>query len=256
MRTVGELAQLAGVTVRTLHHYDEIGLLSPSGRSDAGYRLYEYSDLVRLQEILIWRQLGFPLQEIQRLLDDPGHDRLSALERQRELVGRELERLGATARALDAALAAHEQGTQLEETKMFEDFDPTAYEDEARERWGHTDAYQESARRTAGYGEAEWAEIRAEADQIVEDFAALMAAGEPATGERARAVAERHRRHITRWFYPVSTQMHRGLADMYIADPRFRATYESVAPGLARYVRDAVNANGDAQELAQTDARG
>ncbi len=213
MKTVGELSRLACVTVRTLRHYDEIGLLRPSSRSDSGYRLYGYADLARLQEILIWRQLGFSLSEIQALLDDPGHDRASALRRQRELVELELERLGATARALDAALDALDQHTEMEVEKMFEDFDPSQYEDEVRERWGHTEAYRESARRTAGYGEAEWREIRAEAERVNQDFATLMSEDEPADGERARAVAERHRQHMTRWFYPVSTQMHRNLAE-------------------------------------------
>ncbi len=142
MRTVGELSRVAGVTVRTLHHYDEIGLLSPSGRSEAGYRLYDYEDLTRLQEILVWRQLGFSLQEIRPLLDDPAHDRAAALRQQRELVELELERLGATARALDAALDAEEKGTEMEVGDMFKDFDRSEYEEEARERWGHTDAYQ------------------------------------------------------------------------------------------------------------------
>lgn len=248
MSTVGELSRLAGVTVRTLHHYDEIGLLVPSGRSEAGYRLYSYGDLTRLQEILVWRQLGFALPEIQQLLDDPGHDRAEALRQQRELVELELERLRATARALDAALTAHEQGTEMEVTSMFKDFDPTEHEDEARERWGHTDSYRESTRRAAGYGEAEWALIRAEANQVVADFAALMRAGEPASGERACAVAERHRQHLTRWFYPVSIQMHRNLAEMYISDPRFAANYDKVADGLAAYVHDAVLASAEAQE--------
>ncbi len=95
MKTVGEVAELARVSVRTLHHYDELGLLSSSERSEAGYRLYSYDDLARLREILIWRALGFSLAEIASVLDDPGHDRLAALERQRGLVGREIERLGA-----------------------------------------------------------------------------------------------------------------------------------------------------------------
>ena len=162
MKTVGEVAELAGVTVRTLHHYDELGLLSPSERSGAGYRLYSHDDLERLQEILIWRQLGFSLVEIVSLLDDPGHDRLAALERQRELVGREIDRLGALAAAVDAAIDAQKNGTVIEEASMFEGFDPTEYEDEARERWGDTEAYQESARRTARYGEAEWGDIGSE----------------------------------------------------------------------------------------------
>ena len=246
VHTVGELSTLAGVSVRALHHYDEIGLLAPSGRSDAGYRLYSYADLERLQEILVWRQLGFALEDIRALLDDSAHDRETALLRQRELVASELERLGATARALDAALAAHRQGEQMTPTSMFEDFDPSQYEEEVRERWGHTDAYRESARRGAAYGESEWAQIRAEADAVVADFARLLASGEPARGAEARAVAEHHRRHIGRWFYDVSPQMHRNLAEMYIADERFAAGYERVATGLAQYVHDAVVANADA----------
>jgi DNA-binding transcriptional MerR regulator len=249
MRTVGELSRLAAVTVRTLHHYDEIGLLSPSGRSPAGYRLYDYEDLTRLQEILVWRRLGFSLPEIQGLLDDPAHDRAAALRRQRKLVELELERLSATARALDGALAAQENDTKMEETEMFKDFDPSEYEQEAQERWGHTEAYKESARRAAGYGERDWSQIRAEADGVVRDFAGLMATGEPAGGEGARMVAERHRQHISRWFYPVSTGMHRNLAELYVSDPRFAASYDKVADGLAVYVHDAVVANADAQEI-------
>jgi DNA-binding transcriptional MerR regulator len=250
MKTVGEVAELAGVTVRTLHHYDELGLLSPSDRSEAGYRLYSYEDLARLQEILIWRQLGFALAEIQGLLDDPGYDRIGALERQRELVRSDLERLGALAGAIDAAIDAEQHGTRLKETSMFEGFDPAEYEDEARERWGDTEAYQESARRTRQYGEHEWAAIRGEAEEIVRELVSTMTAGEPADGPRARALAERHREHIARWFYPCSPQMHRGLAEMYISDERFTATYEREAPGLARYFHDAIVADADDQASA------
>ncbi len=247
MRTVGEVSELAGVTVRTLHHYDDLGLLSPRARSDSGYRLYSYEDLLRLQEILVWRQLGFSLAEIQAMLDDPAYDRVSALRRQRELVERELERLGALGRALDAALESHVNGTRLKETTMFEGFDPSEYEDEARERWGHTDAYRESTRRAASYGEAEWRVIKAEADEVVRDFAALLRGGEPATGERARAVAERHRQHISQWFYACSPGMHRRLGEMYVADERFARSYEQHAEGLAAYVRDATAANAQHQ---------
>lgn len=250
MRTVGELAALAGVTVRTLHHYDELGLLSPSGRSDAGYRLYSYDDVVRLQEILVWRALGFPLAEIHSMLDDPAHDRAAALARQRELVERELERLGALRGALDAALAAERNGTRQLEATMFEGFDPTEYEDEARERWGHTEAYRETTRRAATYGDAEWGSISAEADAIIRDLAALQAAGEPADGERPRAVAERHRTHISRWFYDCPPAMHRGLGEMYVSDERFARNYDTIAPGLAAYARDAIAANADALEAS------
>ena len=251
MRTVGEVSELAGVTVRALHHYDEIGLLAPSARSDAGYRLYSHADLLRLQEILVWRELGFALSEIQTMLDEPGYDRGRALRRQRELVGREQERLLGVARALDAALDAHESGTRLEETTMFDGFDHSAYEQEARERWGHTEAYRASARRAARYGETEWREIKAESEKIVQAFAQLLAAGEPADGAAARAVAERHRRQISRWFYPCSPAMHRGLGELYVADERFARSYEQVAPGLAAYVRQAILANAEAGAVNQ-----
>src|SRR5438309_651814 len=190
MRTVGEVSEVTGVTVRTLHHYDEIGLLRPSGRSEAGYRLYAYSDLTRLQEILVWRALGFSLSEIQSILDNPAYDRIEALRRQRELVEREAGRLGALRDALDNAIDAEEKGTTMSEDTMFDGFDPAEYEDEVRERWGDTDAYRESARRTASYGEAEWREIRSEWDAIVAELAAAQRAGEPPDGERAMAAAE------------------------------------------------------------------
>src|SRR4051794_39476470 len=120
MRTVKQVAELSGTTVRTLHHYDEIGLLRPSGRSEAGYRLYSHADLERLQEILGWRELGFALAEIAALIDDPHYDRAGALRRQRELVEGEAERLRALREALDAAIAAEESGHDQEETTMFE----------------------------------------------------------------------------------------------------------------------------------------
>jgi DNA-binding transcriptional MerR regulator len=247
MRTVGEVSALTGVTVRALHHYDELGLLPPSERSESGYRLYSYEDLARLQEIVGWRALGFSLEEIKTMLDDPSYDRAGALERQRDLVERDIQRLGAMRAALDEALAAQRSGTRLKETQMFDGFDPARYEEEARERWGDTDAYKESARRAASYGEAEWAQIRSESEEIVTDFTRLLGSGEPAGGERARAVAERHRQHISRWFYACPPEMHRRLGEMYVADQRFARTYERAAPGLAAYVRDAYAANADSQ---------
>jgi hypothetical protein len=153
------------------------------------------------------------------------------LRRQRALVQRDLARLAATARMLDDAIAAHEHGTEQKETSMFEGFDPSQYEDEARERWGHTEAYRESARRTASYGEREWGLIKAEAEAIVAEFASLMAAGEPASGELARTVAAHHRAHLSKWFYDCSPAMHARLGEMYVADPRFAASYERVRPG-------------------------
>jgi MerR family transcriptional regulator, thiopeptide resistance regulator len=248
MKTVGEVSALAGITVRTLHHYDERGLLSPSGRTESGYRLYSERDLERLQAILGWRSLGFSLDEIGALMDEAGRDRLSALRTQRELVDAEMARLAGLARALDRAIATVEHGADQKEEEMFIGFDPSQYEDEVRQRWGETEAYRESIRRVASYSEEEWREIKAQAEEIAELFAELKRSGQPADGEPTRAAAEQARVHIDRWFYPCSREMHRALGEMYLADPRYAANYEKVEPELTAYVRDAIVANASGAE--------
>lgn len=126
---------------------------------------------------------------------------------------------------------------------VFGDDDPTQYADEAERRWGDTEAYRESRRRTSGYRKTDWVTLKEEGDQIECRFAQVMAAGEQADSIAAMDVAESHRLFVSRWFYPCSPQMHTGLAQMYVADPRFAAHYEKRAVGLAQYVHDAVLAN-------------
>jgi hypothetical protein len=126
------------------------------------------------------------------------------------------------------------------------DLDHAALEAEARERWGDTDAYRESARRARRYGKEEWAKIRGAQEGIETGLADAMISGDPAEGERARHLAEQARLHIDRWFYPCSHRMHVGLAEMYIADPRFKAHYDDRARGLAEYVAAAIRANAAA----------
>ena len=250
--TVSQLAQLAGVSVRTLHHYDEIGLLRPSARGRAGRRRYETRDLVRLQQILFFKELGFPLDEVRRLLDDRGFDLRSALELQRQLLHERAARttrlLGSIHRALDA-LDKGETMTPHEMFAVFGEDDPTRHEAEAQQRWGETASYRESRRRTASYGPEQWAAIKAEGDAITTDLARLAASGARPDGEAAQAIAERHRQHIDRWFYPCAPAMHRALGEMYVADPRFAASYERYLPGLAVFAREAWRANAETQSL-------
>jgi DNA-binding transcriptional MerR regulator len=248
---VKEVARLAGVSVRALHHYDEIGLLVPSGRARSGYRLYNDDDLLRLQQILIGRELGMPLEAIRRSLDDPTFDRLAALERQRKALAARADQTAAMLRAVDAALAAltGKGGKTMEEmnkeeiTALFDGFDPSRYEDEVKERWGKTDAYKESARRTRKYTKAEWEQYKAESHAIMSDAASLFRSGAAADGDEAMAVAERHRRSIDRWFYPCAPEMHAGLADMYEADPRFAESIDAYAEGLTPWWSAAIRAN-------------
>ena len=245
VRTVSEVARLAGVTVRTLHHYDEIGLLRPSGRSETGYRLYGPADLARLHEILFWRELGFSLEEIEGLVDGPGHDRGAALRRQRELLYRRAERAEALIKAVEDALAAHEGGITMSDEEMFEvfgEFDPKEYEQEVEERWSGP-LLDESRRRTGRYRKEEWQAMGAEGEEIAVAFGELLRRGALADGPAATSLAERHRRHIDRWFYPCSSEVHTGLGQMYVADPRFMAYWEKYEPGLARFVCDAFAAN-------------
>lgn len=244
--TVGELAGLSGLTVRTLHHYDELGLVVPGARSSAGYRLYGDTEVERLQEVLFYRELGFGLDQIRAMLAEPGHDRHEALVRQRRLLEAKAERMLELVDAIDRAIEAERIGMKLTKEEMLEvfgDFDPTEYEDDARQRWGDTDAYRESTRRTNNYTKEDWLAISREADEINQGLVALMEAGEPSDGAAAMDLAERHRQHITRWFYECSPEIHADLGRMYVEDQRFTENIDKTAPGLARYFSEAIAAN-------------
>ncbi|WP_229781936.1 MerR family transcriptional regulator [Deinococcus daejeonensis] len=252
--TVGEVAALTGVSVRTLHHYDEIGLLRPAERSDGNYRLYTPGDLARLRRVLTWRALGVPLAEVAGVLDAPPDLEREALRAHAGRLREDLRRAEHTLREVQARLKALEDGA--EETIMtnedvktvFDGFDPTQYEAEARERWGETEAYRQSAARTARYSKADWARIRAEMDGITAEYVELMDAGVPPTDARAQAVAARHRAHISGAYYDASAQMMRGLAQMWVADERFTRNIDRARAGLAAYQSAAVTAWADAQD--------
>ncbi len=244
--TVGELAELAGVSVRTLHHYDDIGLLRPSGRSATGYRRYGEAELERLQQILFYRELGFPLEEIAALLDEPGTDPVAHLRRQHGLLVARSERLAAMIGAVEKELEARQMGISLTPEERFEVFgaaDPERYAQEAEQRWGESDPYRESQRRTASYDKAQWLEIRAAQEGLERRLVEALRAGEPADGELAMGLAEEHRAQLTRWFYDCSYEIQLGLADMYVTDPRFTAHYDEQADGLAAYLHTAITAN-------------
>lgn len=244
---VGRLAELAGVTVRTLHHYDRIGLLPPSDRSHAGYRHYDSRDLERLRQILYYRELGFGLDQIAKLVDQPGVDADSHLRNQHRLLRQRVDRLTAMLGAIEHEMEARQMGVSLTPEEQFEIFGENwlgeDFEAETQERWGDTEAYAQSQRRTATYTKDDWVAIKAESDANLRDFAAAMASGVPAESTDAMDLAEAHRQHLSRWFYDCGYEIHRGLAQMYLADERFRRNYDQVATGLAEYVHDAIQAN-------------
>ena len=250
--TVGQVAERYGITVRTLHHYDEIGLLVPSERTHAGYRLYTGADLVRLGAIVTYRRLGMALPEVQTLLDGDG-DVVATLTRQKEAVLRQVDELHQLAGAIDRVLEAemtNQPATDADLKEIFGDGFSEDYQTEAQERWGETDSWKQSAARTKRYSKADWEEIKAEQEAVNAAFVAALQSGQPATSAAAMDAAEAARMSIHTRFYDCSPAFHRNLGDMYIADPRFTKTYEDIAPGLAAYVRDAIHANADRQDSA------
>ncbi|MEE6295011.1 MerR family transcriptional regulator [Georgenia wangjunii] len=246
--TVGQVAARYGVTVRTLHHYDDVGLLTPSARSRSGYRQYTPDDLTRLQHIVVYRRLGFPLEAIAELLD--GGAVVEHLRRQKDVVMSRLDEMKDLVTAIDRALEQEMNGTNLtpdEQKELFGDGFEDEYAAEAEERWGDTDAWRQSQARTSRYTKTDWEEISAETAAINAAYVAAMEAGLPASSPEAMDAAERARVQIHERFYDIDAQFHRNLGDMYVADPRFAKTYEDIHPGLAGYVRDAIHANADRQ---------
>lgn len=244
--SVGQVAGFAGVTVRTLHHYDEIGLLSPSGRSGAGHRRYDDADLDRLQRILFYRELGFPLEEVAVLLDDPESDPREHLRRQHALLSERIARLQQMAAAVEHAMEAKKMGINLTPEEKFEVFgeeDPEQYNEEAGRRFGGTWTYEQSQKRVARYTKDDWKRQQAETGEWAARYAALMAQGVPAEDARAMDLAEEHRQHITGWFFDCTYEIHKGLGEMYVADERFTAYYEKIRPGMARHLREAITGN-------------
>jgi MerR family transcriptional regulator, thiopeptide resistance regulator len=247
--TVGTVAELAGVSVRTLHHYDEIGLLEPSERSPAGYRLYAVDDLRRLQQILFYRELGFGLDEIAAILADPGRGAEDHLRRQHRLLRARINRHHAMVSAIEKEMEARQMGIALtaeEQLAVFgENYQGEDFAAEAEQRWDDTDGYRESQRRTPAYTRDDWIQMKAETEVNEHGFVDAMRSGEAADGAAAMALAEAHRQGIVTWFYDCGYDIHRGLAEMYVADERFAKHYDDLAPGLARYVHDAIVASAD-----------
>ena len=179
-------------------------------------------------------------------MTDGGADASAHLRRQHAMLLDRIARLKRMAAAVETAMEARTMGINLtpeERLEVFGDFDPDEHAAEVEERWGGTDAYRESARRAASYTKADWERIKAQGAAAIEAVVGAMRAGLPADSPDAMDGAEAHRRQITDSFYDCTTEIHVGLAEMYIADPRFTATYEKIAPGLAQYLHDAILAN-------------
>lgn len=228
---IKEFAEMTGVSVRTLHYYDQIGLLRPARvDNDSGYRYYDEASLLLMQQILFYRELDFPLKDICRILSSPNFDAQQALAEQRKLLSFKKERLERLIAAIDAATKG-ETDMQAFDNREFEQ-----YRDEVKEKWGHTQAYEEYQQK----GKQDHTALTAGMDAIMEEFAACKQAGCAPASNDAQALVKKLQSYITAHFYQCTDAILAGLGEMYVADDRFRANIDKHGDGTAQFIRQAI----------------
>ena len=236
---IKEFAGLTGVSVRTLHYYDEIGLLKPSFVDEQnGYRFYNEASLERMQEILFYRELDFSLKSIAEILASPNYDKQKALAEQKRLLTLKKDRL-------ERLIAALEQAEKGEITmSAFDNSEYEAarqqYEDEAKQRWGDTDAYMESQAKTAGYSKDKWNDVLAGMNSVFAKFAECINCGENADGATAQQLVKKLQDYITANFYHCTDGILAGLGQMYVCDERFKNNIDKNGEGTAEFVAEAI----------------
>lgn len=249
--TVGAVASQLGVSVRTLHHWDEIGLISPSERSAGGYRIYSGGDLSRLHRVLIYRELEIPLAAIKDLLESSAEELSTALEQQHHRLEERIERLQGLRSTVDRLIAAHQQGLLLSPEEQLRLFGPTwnpQWAQKARQTWGDSPQWAEYAERSASRSAQHWEQLTARVQQLEADLAQAVDAGMDPVSSEAAELVELHRASISEHFH-CSRSMQICLARMYTEDERFRSHYDSLAEGLADWLRAAVEANARAHGI-------
>lgn len=237
--TVKQLAQVAGVSARTLHYYDEIGLLKPARDPENGYRLYGQPALLRLQQILFLRELGLSLDEIQAILDQPGFDLLPALVQHRKTLQERQGRLERLLQTVDRTILHLRGNITMDDKELFEGFSEEKqkeYEEEIRQRYGEENL-RESQARWGSYSKERKRQIMEEGGANYQALVKAMPLG-PASPQAQEAIARWHQ-HL-HYFYEPTTEILLGLADMYNDDPRFKEFFDRIHPDLANFTRQAI----------------
>ncbi len=232
LRTVKEVSQLTGISVRTLHHYDRIGLLKPSAVTGAGYRLYDERALAQLQSILLFRRLRFPLSQIKAIVHSPGFDQAEALRQQITLLELERRQLDGL---LNMAREILETGGDPMDFNAFRTEERDRYAQEVREKWGKTAAFEEfQGKPPTGFEEA--------SRRVMDLFTQMGGIKDfPPDSEKAQDLVEQLRREISQSFYQCTPEILRGLGQMYTADPRFRENIDQAGgPGTAEFAGEAI----------------
>lgn len=235
---INEVAKLTGITIRTLHYYDEIDLLHPSSITEAGYRIYNDDALATLQQILFFRELDFPLADIKEIMTSPNYDKVESLTKQKEILIQKRNRL-------DGLIALLENTIKGDETLSFKEFDMTnikankiKYADEVKERWGKTDAYKESEDKTAAYDKQQWKILNGEGARILKCFGESRQIS-PDSNEAQQLVAQ-WQEYISANFYQCSNEILSCLGLMYIGDERFTKNIDQNGKGTAEFMAKAI----------------
>ena len=236
--SIGSLSKLSGVSIRALHHYGQIGLLQPSEVAESGYRYYDDAAVERLWQILFYRELDFPLAEIGEILSSPSFDRERALTEHRNLLVQKRERLDRLIELVSSAM----KGETTMEFKPFDTSEIDAlreqYAEEAKARWGNTDAYRESTKHASKWTEADKARLEKESGEIFSAFAALVDV-DPADA-RVQALVSRWKTFISQSYYNCTNEILAGLGQMYLADERFTKNLDAFGAGTAKLMSEAI----------------
>ena len=238
--TIKQIADMAGVTTRTIRYYDQIDLLKPVEIRTNGYRYYDQSSLLKLQQIMFFRELDLPLEDIRSIINRPDFDMVDALNKHRMSLQTQQNRLQRLLRTLDQTIESLTGAGRMGEKDYFEGFDQSEYEEEARARWGNTSQYAESQQKWASYSPQQQEDIKAQGNQLIARMVGADAGAAPEDANIQQAVGE-YFDYLNRYFYTLDLNFFRNLADMWVADPRFAANYERIRPGGAAFVREAVH---------------
>ncbi|MDF2990483.1 MAG: putative transcriptional regulator [Microbacterium sp.] len=248
---MGETAARLGLTVRTLHHWDEIGLARPAARSAAGYRLYTDDDLERLRRVVVYRELGLDLDAIRTVLDEPGGGVAAQLRVQRAQLAHRIVQLRELDEDLERMIEAQERGILLSDDEQRATFGPewdTRWPGEAHDTYGASPQWQQYAERSASRSADDWAAVMQSVSALDAELGAAVDAGTAPGDPAADSLVERHREVFSQYF-PLTRQMQVHLGRMYAADPRFAAHYDAIRPGLAVWLRDAIDASARAHGI-------
>ncbi|WP_447750859.1 MerR family transcriptional regulator [Sphingopyxis fribergensis] len=242
MRTVRQLAKAAGVSVRALHHYDALGLLKPGHVGANGYRYYGREELLRLQQILVYRELGMPLAEIAAVLDDPAFDLLTALRGHRAALNGRIAHYHTLIQTIDRTIASLEKDEDMEDNDYYAGIAPETrdrWQREAEAFWGK-DAVAAAQAKAHAFSKEQVATIQAEMEAIRADFQQLFCEGAAPGSDTAQTVTDRHYRWVSHSWSPDAAAF-KGLGRYYVENPEFRRTYDDAdLPGCAEFIAEAM----------------